>query len=395
MVIHLSIMSFDPLSLPNNNNNSTLSQLQMNNTQPNSLKRVSSPQFQYKYSKNKHLSQQIHKKKKNRNKQKHHKKKKLIKIKQNKALNKPPNRRKPKLKKTQLLTPLINQNDDIDYTYIKKHNEMNHKHKKIQVINNNEPHYYFDTTKISNKNLNNYNYNSNSNKSKLSIPMPTLPTLPTIPNNKPIHKPNILWLASPQILKCSPSPMANTLLNQSPLMLNQIATNKGEVLMGFETKFQLSDGMISQKSNCQLSVISDYKYEGVQNVNYNINNCLNTLKSINLYKNNYTSKEISINTLNEMELIIKQLKNKIINVNDNEHKYDNNICLSTDNDATDSSFLRSHISNINTTCTETDDEHENEDEEYDNDSNKSMILGVKFMENTTADGDNDNVVYYD
>jgi len=189
--------------------------------------------------------------------------------------------------------------------------------------------------------------------------------------------------------------------------------NGGELLLGFESSnanilfrslSEMKD-LLPQKSNCQLSANSDYKYEGLshrsdpERVNHDISSCLNTLKAINGQKDKYNASQLSLDKLNEMEMIIKELKNKIIDEENNkendeekEEKENDQSFMSTmsttDNDQTDSSFLRSRSMNTNTSDG-TDEEHEDEDDE------ESMISGVRFIEDMTPNEGSESVQYYD
>eukprot|EP01084_Bolivina_argentea_P190219 326948_1 len=268
MVIQLSCnqlpMSFDHLTLPSSHHLKPPDiDIMSSPLTTNSLKHRTSPQYEYR-PKNKHLSQQIHKKKKNRNKQTHHKKKKLIKIHKHEHKNKKntKHQRKPKLKKsksiTRSFTPLHQTEDHIDDPYndahyIKKHNQMTQKHKKIQVINSSDQPYYLQPTTISSHTLNNYNYNKQLK-----------------------HKRNIIWVQSPSPMLLPTNLSATTKLSSPfllpvpspyPMLTQHDGAHKGEMLMGFESDdaniiFRSLADNSPQRS--QMSVISDYKYEGLQ-----------------------------------------------------------------------------------------------------------------------------------
>ena len=342
-----------PISLSHNMEPPDRNHKTNGNNVTNSLKR-SPPQYHHqKYSKNKHLSQQIHKKKKNRNKQTMYKKKKLIKEKtSNKKHFKP---KKAKLKRTKSRSSLgLNQNDDdFEDLYVKTENKMNKKHQKIQVLKNTAPYYYMDESVVTSNKLNNYNFTNNSTK-----------------------KSKMLWIESP-ILKHVPSPMIlpgsvyQSPFN-SPLLgsCQLTANNVGGELLGFESTNKpnklfrsLSDQTDSSQN--QLSTASDYKYEGLllsERVDHDISNCLNTLRAINNANDTYHAHQLSLNKLDEMQNIINALRDKII----------------TDDDEKCANHKHQKL----------DDEHD------DNDDDECLISGVRLTEAPTKN-ESDNVQYYD
>ena len=213
--------------------------------------------------------------------------------------------------------------------------------------------------------------------------------------------------------------------------------NKGECILGFEATNanvlfrSLSDiRPLTSQSSRPMSIISDYKYEGLchhsnpERVDYDISNCLNILRSVNNSRENYYARQLSLDKLNEIEMIIQQLKNKIIddgqeiededhedeekkeeeederkrNEEDNEYQTD---VTSTTQMTTDSSLhhWRARRSLHTNSPNSSEDEHENEDEDEDedeDDEDTGLIGGVRLMENPTPDGgDVDNIEYYD
>merc|ERR1712187_439423 len=87
----------------------------------------------------------------------------------------------------------------------------------------------------------------------------------------------------------------------------------GELMLGLENangnKMFRSTSVVS---DCQLSAASDYKYEGLlrsERLDFDISNCLNTLRAIN---NAYDDQhQFDVNKLDQMEKIIKELKEKV------------------------------------------------------------------------------------
>merc|ERR1712062_412360 len=196
----------------------------------------------------------------------------------------------------------------------------------------------------------------------------------------------MLWIESP-ILKNVPSPMLlpNSLYKSpfnSPLLGScRLSTNNvgGELLLGYEaSNGRLFRSLSDQRhhtdsSGSHLSVASDYKYEGLMHsdrMDHDLNCCLNTLRVINGAKSKYDSKQLCLDKLNEMENIIKSLKNKIKNDDDEEKSENTNHEHQELNESDDGS-------------------------EQSNDSSYSLISGVKLMETPTPENKGNDVQYYD